>query len=63
MRTVKELELEALVLRAQRLENDEPLGVFVLTQKESDLLQMQPFEYQLLVGLPERFCEMAMRVV
>lgn len=63
MRTVKELELEALVLRAQRLENDEPLGVFVLTQKESDLLQMQPFDYQRLVGLPERFCEMAMRVV
>lgn len=63
MRTVKELELEALVLRARRQDTKEPLGEFVLTQDEFSLLAMQPMEYHQMVGLPERFCGMGMRVV
>lgn len=63
MRTIKELELAALILRAKRQETREALGEFVLTQDESNLLAMQPLEYHRMVGLPERFCGMEMRVV
>lgn len=63
MRTVKELELAVLALRAKCQETKEALGVFVLTQNELDLLTMQPMEYHRMVGLPERFCGMELRVV
>jgi len=56
MRTIKELELAALTLRARLLDEHKPLGNFVVTQEEMCLIRDQPLEYQMMTGLPDTFC-------
>lgn len=56
MRTIEELERAALTLRNQLLEENKPLGTFVITQEEGLLLKMQPLPYQGMFGLPDMFC-------
>lgn len=56
MRTIEELERAALTLRARLLEENKPLGDFVVTQEELCLIRMQPLTYQAAFGLPDMFC-------
>lgn len=63
MRTIEELERAALTLRAQRLKEDKPLGVFTITMEESLLLKMQPLPYHGAMGLPDMFCGLKIHVI
>jgi hypothetical protein len=65
MRTITELELAALALRAKMLdEGKDPLeGVFHVTMEEWAVIMMEPFNSMTVGHVEERFCGLKLKVI
>jgi len=65
LRTIKELELAALTLRARlRNEAKDPLeGVFHVTHDERCLIRMEPFSSVTVEHQHDRFCGLKLHVI
>jgi hypothetical protein len=65
MRTIKEIELAALTLRAKlRDEGKDPLeGVFHVTMEEWAVIMMEPFNSVTVGHVDERFCGLKLKII